>query len=113
MKLHWLFVSIAYVLGVIALSYAGIVYSTGGSFAIWSPGHNIDYFLNIHAGLLQKAGIAIEALTFSLYFGLLLAFRKIRQLELRIAAFRAQSNQSSEPALTSGTPPAGQESRPR
>ena len=111
MKLHWLFVAIAYLLGVIALSYAGIVYSTGGSFAIWSPGHNIDYFLNIHAGLLEKAGIAIGALTFSLYFGLLLAFRKIRQLELQIATIRARSNQSTEPTPSSGTPPAGQEPR--
>jgi hypothetical protein len=111
MKLHWLFVAIAYLLGVIALSYAGIVYSTGGSFAIWSPGHNIDYFLNIHAGLLEKAGIAIGALTFSLYFGLLLAFRKIRQLELQIATIRSRSNQSTEPTPSSGTPPAGQEPR--
>ena len=113
MKLHWLFVAIAYLLGVIALSYAGIVYSTGASFAIWSPGHEIDYFLNIHAGLLEKAGIAIGALTFALYFGLLLVFRKIRQLELQIATIRARSNQSSEPTSSPGTSVAGQESRPR
>jgi len=58
MKKDLLSVALAYLLGVVALSFAGIVYTIGGSFAVWSPGHDVGYFINIHAGLLEKAGMA-------------------------------------------------------
>ena len=113
MKMKWLPVGIAFLLGTVAFGYAEILYTIGGSYAIWSPGHDVGYFINIHAGLLEKAGMAIGALSFALFFGLLLAFRRIRELELQITAIRTQPNQSSDTAFSSGTPRAGHEPRHR
>lgn len=113
MKTNSLFGALAFLLGVVALGVAEILYTIGGSFAVWSPGHNVDYFINNHAGLLEKAGIAIGALSLSLFFGLLVVFRRIRALELLVATSRTHPNQSSDPTLASGPPPAGQKSRPR
>ena len=111
MKTNSFFSALAYLLGVIAFGVAGVLYTIGGSFAVWSPGHNVDYFINNHAGLLEKAGIAIGSLTLSLLFGLLVAFRRIRALELLVGTNRTHPNQSSDPMPRSDTPPAGQEPR--
>jgi hypothetical protein len=113
MKTKWLLVGLAFLLGAVALGCAETLYTIGSSFAVWSPGHDVGYFINIHAGLLEKAGIAISALSFALFFGLLVAFRRIRELELKISAVRTQPNQLPEPTLASGTSPAGQEPRHR
>ena len=99
MKKDLLSVALAYLLGVVALSFAGIVYTIGGYFAVWSPGHDVGYFINIHAGLLEKAGMAIGALAGALFFGLLLAFRRIRQLEALVAAGRTPPGRPPEPGL--------------
>jgi len=112
MKTKWLPVGLAFLLGAVALGCAETLYTIGGSFAVWSPGHNVGYFINIHAGLLEKAGIAIGALSFALFFGLLLAFRRIRELELQIAAVRTLPNQSLDPTPSSGTSRAGHGPRP-
>ena len=111
--MKWLHLGLAFLLGAVALGYAETLYTIGSSFAAWSPGHDVGYFINIHAGLIEKAGIAISALSFALFFGLLVAFRRIRELELLVAAVRIQRNQSSEPPPSSGTRPEGQELRPR
>jgi len=111
MKTKWLHLGLAFLLGAVALGCAETLYTVGSSFAVWSPGHDVGYFINIHAGLFEKAGIAISALSFALFFGLLVAFRRIRELELQIAAIRIQPNQSSDPTLSSGTSRAGHEPR--
>ena len=106
MKKNLLPIAIADLLGIVALSCAEILYTIGGSFAVWSPGLDVGYFINIHAGLLVKAGIAIAALAGSLFFGLLLAFRRIRQLELLVAGGPGRTGRPSEPiAPTSGPGP--------
>jgi len=107
MKTKWLQVGLAFLLGAVALGCAEILYTIGRSFAVWSPGHEVGYFINIHAGLLEKAGIAIAALTLALFFGLLLAFRRIRELELQMAAVRPLPHQSPDPTPLSGTARAG------
>lgn len=64
-----------------AFTFAGMVTSTGASFAEWSEHHSVGYFVDIHAKLLTFAGVAIALLCFALLFGLTGAFARIRQLE--------------------------------
>lgn len=64
-----------------ALSFSGILISTGISFAEWNDTQKIGYFIDVHARLLVYAGIAINLLGFTLGFALIVAFARIRQLE--------------------------------
>lgn len=89
MKTNLLWAAIAYILGIVALSCGGILFSTGGSFARWDAGHDIGYFVDMHAHLLSQAGVAICALVFALSFGLGLAFKRIARLEALIEAGRS------------------------
>ena len=93
MNTKWIPIGLAFLLGAVALGCAEALYTIGGSFAVWSPGHDVGYFINIHAGLFEKAGIAIGSLSFALFSSLLLVFRRIRELESQIATVRTQPNQ--------------------
>jgi ABC-type spermidine/putrescine transport system permease subunit II len=95
MKKDALLIAIPYVLGFVALSFGGRLYSTGASFARWDGDHNAEYFTNMHARLLESAGIAILALVFALYFGLQIAFSRIRLLEALVEEQRKRSVDST------------------
>jgi hypothetical protein len=95
MKKNTLFIAIPYLFGTVAMCYGGILYETGGSFARWSAYHDAEYFTNMHARLLESAGIAILALVFALYFGLQIAFRRIRLLEALVEEQRKRSVDST------------------
>jgi hypothetical protein len=87
-----------YLLVFAALIYGGRAYCIGGSFAKWDPSHQTGYFINMHAGLLSDAGIAISLLCFALAIGLGAAFSRIRQLEALVRERSMMPNQSKDPA---------------
>lgn len=101
-KKDTLLIAIPYLLGFVALCFGGRLYSTGASFARWDADHNAEYFTNIHARLLESAGIAILALVFALFYGLQIAFRRIRRLEALMEEQPKHSGDST--ASTSRSP---------
>ena len=103
MKKNTLLIAIPYFLGFAALCFGGKLYCIGASFARWDADHNAEYFTNMHARLLESAGIAILALVFALYFGLQIAFRRIRLLEALVQEQQTQPVRSAQSTASSGT----------